>query len=83
MNNVGKFSISEKLILQWLQLDGGKIKRIEYAPWPEAWNFIVEHPEMPEVKEGDAIPQISLSFVRHQDNAGRWVAIREPIKKPC
>jgi hypothetical protein len=78
MNRVGKLIVSEDLILKWLDYaDGGTIRRIGLSDWENRIEITIEHPDMPEVRDGDAIQVVNPRYITTQDALGHSVTIRE------
>jgi len=80
MKHIGKVWISEELILQWLQFQDGSIKGVEYDCNPPSVGFIIEHNEMPEVKEGETISIATPMYTSRTNGFGNSVAIRQPLQ---
>ncbi|MFA7218373.1 MAG: hypothetical protein WC057_07245 [Dehalococcoidales bacterium] len=65
--NIGKIIVSESLMLDWLKYEGGHIRAI-VTPFNSDANFgtieiIIEHPDMPELKEGYPVGVVTPSYV--------------------
>lgn len=73
---VGKIIVSEELLLKMFDFYPGKIRRINLGRWNEV-EVIIEHPDMPEVKEGEPIPDVMPLYMVNQDALGHKVTIRQ------
>jgi len=78
--NIGRIRVSDRTLLDWLQFRGGEIVNIERELFCITVITIV-HPEMPQVQEGDVIPEVCPQYIRHQDAEGHMVKVREPLKE--
>lgn len=78
MPNVGRISISDAVILDLLDLRGGKILAVALQPHSEVCEFIIEHPDMPQM--GDWPKKVELVYTREEDSMGRYI-IRRLRKK--
>lgn len=74
--NVGRIPVSEKLILKWLDFDGGEIINI-YREKVGILELVISHPDMPEVQEGGIVPPVIPLYVTTTDSLGHSVTIRE------
>ena len=76
--NIGKMQISEELLLKFLDFDGGVIRTIRVNPdRPNIIDIYIEHPDMPEVEEGNVIPEVCPSYILTTDALGHKVSVRE------
>lgn len=76
--NIGIVRISPELLLAIFDFRGGAVKDAKFN-YPFI-DFYIEHPDMPLVEEGTAIPVVSPSYIRYEDAQGHWVALRERVK---
>jgi len=77
-SNVGIIELSQQLLLKFLQYPDGVIRAIDIPPDRVGIIRIqLEHPEMPEFREGDYIPVITPVYVAYEDCLGHKVTIRE------
>ncbi len=59
----GQLSISADLILEWLQFEGGNIRKAEYNPSTKNIDLIItDHDELPEIQEGGEPEMINPSY---------------------
>ena len=49
--------MTQELILSWLQLEGGEIKDISRTPGALTFDLLIEHPDMPDIEESEAVPE--------------------------
>lgn len=82
MVNIGKVTINDKLLLNWLQFPFGKIVNIKHSEDGfDLTEITIEDDEMPRVDEGGIASNVMLSFSQYQDYSGHKVAVREPLNK--
>ena len=79
MPNVGRISISDAIILDLLDLRGGKILAVTLQPQSEVCEFIIEHPDMPQM--GDWPKKVEPIYTREEDSMGRYIVRRESMKE--
>jgi hypothetical protein len=74
----GIIQITPELLLEWLQFDGGKIIDARVNNWECAGNIelILEHPEMPEVREGDALRIVTSNYITYYNKRGKVTSIK-------
>lgn len=80
---VGRVSIDEKYFLKILCLSGGKILHIGLHENYLGISVVVEHPSMPEVSEGEQIPEALVAyhkFVEPQYNDSFITRILPPLQ---
>jgi hypothetical protein len=77
----GIIEINSQVILNWLQLPCHSIIDVSIKPELDIVRLVITGDEMPEVESGKMPPVVALSFIKHQDCEGHWVAIREPLKR--
>jgi hypothetical protein len=72
--HIGRVIISPELLLGWLQYPNGKIR---FANLNERLDVIltIEHPDMPLVKEADAIPIVTPFFTQKVDKKGHIISV--------
>ena len=77
----GKIDISSELLLKWLQFEGGKIIGTRLSrTLNEVVEIIIEHPEMPEVQEGEPFRTVHSSYIGHYGDNNKLLSItREKI----
>jgi hypothetical protein len=73
----GKIVISEELILTWLDYVGGRIRYVGLNEIPGTVEIVIEHEDMPELNEGDNVPEVAPLYIRHQDAVGHFVIMRQ------
>ncbi len=58
--HIGKIHVSPATITKWLNMEGATLMNVELntATWPPGYDFTVEHPVMPPVREGEIVPVI-------------------------
>lgn len=71
MEHLGRVFISQQLVMEWLQYAGGKIRACEIDPYALTLMLTIEHPDMPEVIEGESIPVATPVYTKHYDNVER------------
>ncbi len=76
MTRKGIVSVSNELLLKFLDFSGGKIRDVKFDGFAQSVQILIEHPDMPEVADGDAIPQISPEYIMKHDAFGHELAIR-------
>lgn len=74
--HAARFKISAQVLIQALAMPEGtsiyNIKRDDY--WPDTFEFIVEHPDLPEIVEGGYPKQIDPSIKIEPDKTPEtWV----------
>ena len=75
---VGRIQIQPEIILQWLDYVGGRITGIGFnSDYAEIIELVIEHPDMPEVKDCGVIPIIKPIYTRTQDSMGHFVVLRQ------
>jgi len=77
---LGKVRVSSQLILKWLDYyDGGKIRDVRFDGFYAGGviDIVIEHPDMPEGKDGDRIGEISSAYISTTDDLGHAVTVRE------
>ena len=62
--NAGKVRISEKLLFDWLRFEDGRIIGCQWDYTNQTLLLIISHPDLPQVKEGEAYPEVSPSYRR-------------------
>ena len=60
--NAGQMRIAEELLLDWFKFEGGHVLGCKWDYVTNTLILVISHPDMPEVKEGEAYPQISPSY---------------------
>jgi hypothetical protein len=75
--NRGILQLSPELLLAWLQFSGGKIIDIRVNNWNRngAIEMIIDHPEMPEVKEGDCLQNINPVYIHKIGKTGKILKV--------
>lgn len=66
--HLGRLIVTPAVLLDFFRYEGGTVHRV----WHDESNspnisFVVEHPDMPLVKEGQAIPVVTPDYVRCRD----------------
>lgn len=80
MVRVGRVKVASELILTFLQFGfEGTLLNVMYDPFGGSVEFLIEHPEMPEKKEGDSVAEVTLQYCTYEDGFGHKVSIRQPI----
>ena len=79
MARIGRIKIANEVLLSRLQFPFGEIVSIGIADELGLIEIVIKDKEMPEVKEGAPIPDISPIYTRHQNCLGDRVIIREPL----
>ena len=79
--HVARVRVSRDAILKWLKFDGGTIHRV--IEDSEYWSsgrieLVIEHPDLPEVNEGDMIPTVVPSY--RADPNGVLERVYPPVK---
>lgn len=82
MKRIGKILISEELLLRWLDFyGGGSIRNIGLSDSKVVGvgviEIVIEHPDMPEVGEGDSVMVVNPLYLTTQDAMGNKVVTRE------
>ncbi len=77
---IGNVSISDDVLLKFLQLEGGNITNV-FRPIGVCGctKFTIEHEEMPIIKNGYQIPDINLRYSTFHTEGWHDVITREPI----
>ena len=75
----GKIIIGDQYLLDWLKLEGGIIREIRYSYEAKTIEIIIEHPEIPECKEGESITIIALEYKKTVDKGVERIT-RQPLR---
>lgn len=75
MANAGKIRISTRLLLDWLQFESGCIVGANLDASARTVDLFIEHPDLPEVKEGDALPEVNISVTQNYDSEGHLISV--------
>lgn len=70
MKNVAKIEVTERALLEWLDFKGGKVWWVSQDRLGVI-EFLIEHPDLPEVQEVMLIPLVSVMYAKEVDEAGR------------
>ena len=80
VRHIGRVLISPKIMLEMLRLYGGVVMGVEISE--DQTNpgivFKIEHPDMPEISEGDVIPIVLPTYRQMECEHGLTVYDREP-----
>ena len=83
MANIGIVTISEDLLLDLLHFQGGHIRSVGFYPEHGLLRLQVEHPDMPEVGEGEAIPEVLPEvlpeYVKNYGENGQVLSITRKV----
>ena len=79
--NYAFIQVSAKDILGWMDFEGGRIidARINSEYFPGIIEFVVNHPDLPEVREGDVLMRISPTY--QITDSGKLERIDPPKKE--
>ena len=75
----GRINVSPRLLMEWLQLDGGKVIHGEFDHERGVVTLIVDHPEMPIWQEGMTPELVTLAYTTTWDGRETTVT-RDPIR---
>jgi hypothetical protein len=62
MTRVGRIEVGEDKLLWLLNVPGGRILNIRYGDKVGIYEFVVEHPTMPEVSHGDTLTNVGYGM---------------------
>ena len=79
MANIGIVTISEDLLLDLLHFQGGHIRSVGFYPEHGLLRLQVEHPDMPEVGAGEAIPEVLPEYVKNYGENGQVLSITRKV----
>ncbi len=78
--NAGRVTIDESILLDFLDFRGGTIIAVTQKDYGRI-ELVIEHPDMPSVKEFASIPNVKPLMSRTEDSVGRYIVTRiEPAK---
>ena len=75
MRNAAAVRISNELLLSWLQFEGGSISGAIYNARTRNVDIFIDHPDLPEVKEGDPVEVITPSYTSNYDNENNLISV--------
>lgn len=61
--HIGRVEVVPEMLLEWLKFEGGVIQGCGVNENGTVC-FDIEHPEMPEVKEGGSVPTVTLVYYK-------------------
>jgi len=66
---MGKVEMTDQFLLEWLDFSGGVVVDVRKADNYSYGTicFIIAHPDMPEIKEGGAIPVVNVTTTETVD----------------
>ncbi len=73
---LGKLRISSDILLNLLDYPDAICRGVSYDVEYNTVDIILESLEMPRVNEGDAVPDIMPTYIKHTDSVGHSVSIR-------
>ena len=78
---LGKVSVTNELLLAWLQFEGGRIVDIRSdSNKVGVLDILIQHPEMPEYIEGDYIVSVHPMYTTEwHKKCGHQTITREPL----
>ena len=74
--HIGKIVLDDEILLAFLDFRFGKIILSNKETY-NTTSLTIEHEDMPEVKEGDAVPIVTPTYTTYQDAMGNKIAIRD------
>ena len=77
--NIGIITISEDFLLDLLHFQGGHIRSVGFYPEHGLVRLQVEHPDMPEVGEGEAIPEVLPEYVKKYGENGQVLSVTRKV----
>ena len=80
MRHCGKVKISSTALLNHLQFPNGKIRNCVFDPEFDIIELLIEDDEMPEVKNGECVQTIMLTYTTYQNCNGEKVSIRNKVE---
>ena len=79
MANIARVRVSQEVLLRFLDFNGGHIRSISQSEYYPSLVLVIEHPDMPLVREGEMIPDIMPEYTTSQtDNHIRTDRIFPP-----
>jgi hypothetical protein len=80
--NRGIIQVKASLLIEMLQFKDAKLLDMRYSRFSgDVLELLIEHPEMPEVREDDAAQVVNPVYVKHTNKNGRILDIkRQPLK---
>lgn len=80
LTRIGIVQIDSEILLNWLKFEGGTIRGVK-QDFNGVVELLVEHPDMPEVKEKDSIPIVPVTYSFNYIILGRISPIRDKLDK--
>ena len=60
--HVGRIRVSQKVLLDWLQFEGGKIRQVSIHEAFGDIKFVIEHPDLPQYHVGDFLEDVNVLY---------------------
>lgn len=76
----GIIQITSKTILNFLEFPYGKVLDARVNEFG-VLEICIQDDEMPEVRDGNAVPVVCPLYTRQEDSHGRYIITRNPLKK--
>ena len=77
--HLGIIRVSDKLLLDWLQFEGGEIRsaRMQFFGYGGVLELVISHPDMPDSPMPDAaFSVINPIYTEERDSEGHLIAVR-------